>query len=112
MMLEDDKEHYLAIQRTVRDLCHAARLDWTRPYRDQPPRDLGNLFEVARKQHPHLKQFRNNWATAELVKQYLRNRRKYAKRRGHFADGASAAAGALGQDPNSGNDDSEAAAAE
>ncbi|KAF8834097.1 hypothetical protein BDN67DRAFT_1016865 [Paxillus ammoniavirescens] len=86
MMLEDEKEHYLAIQRTVRDLCHAARLDWTRLYREQPPRDLGNLFEVARKQHPHLNCFRNNWATAELVKQYLRNRRKYARRRNHFTD--------------------------
>ena len=36
----------LVAQRTVRDLCHAARLDWNRTYREQSTRDLSNLFDV------------------------------------------------------------------
>ncbi|KIM59028.1 hypothetical protein SCLCIDRAFT_78527, partial [Scleroderma citrinum Foug A] len=83
MELQDDKLSYLAIQvcneHTVRDLCHAARLDWNRTYHEQPTRDLCNLFDVAKKEHPYLAWFHNNWATGELVKQYLRNRRKHMK---------------------------------
>ena len=36
----------LVAQRTVRDLCHVARLDWNRTYREQSTRDLSNLFDV------------------------------------------------------------------
>ncbi|KIM66789.1 hypothetical protein SCLCIDRAFT_82983, partial [Scleroderma citrinum Foug A] len=83
MELQDDKLSYLAIQvcneRTVRDLCHAARLDWNRTYCEQPTRDLCNLFDVAKKEHSYLARFHNNWATGELVKQYLWNRRKHMK---------------------------------
>ena len=36
----------LVAQRTVRDLCHVARLDWNRTYREQSTCDLSNLFDV------------------------------------------------------------------
>jgi hypothetical protein len=32
---------------------------------------------VTCEKHSHLKQFENDWATADLVKQYLHNSRKY-----------------------------------
>ena len=36
----------LVAQRTVRDLCHAARLDWNRTYREQSTCNLSNIFDV------------------------------------------------------------------
>ncbi|KIJ60588.1 hypothetical protein HYDPIDRAFT_32013 [Hydnomerulius pinastri MD-312] len=83
MKLEDEKELYLAILRDVRALCFAAQLDYKIDYRHQPPKDLGNIFDVAKRHHPYLEQFHNNWATSEIVKQFLRNRRKYAARMCH-----------------------------
>ncbi|KAG1859538.1 hypothetical protein DFJ58DRAFT_726260 [Suillus subalutaceus] len=35
----------------------------------------------ARRNHPHLEKFQNNWATVELVKQFLQNKRKANKKR-------------------------------
>jgi len=35
-----------------------------------------HLLSQARRFQPHLARFQNDWATAELVKQYLSNRRK------------------------------------
>jgi hypothetical protein len=65
-------------------------------YRRQPVTELGNLFTVvscstfassfmlttcqARERQPYLAQFENDWATADIVKQFLRSRRKYLVR--------------------------------
>lgn len=86
----------LLYQRDVRDLVHTARLDMKLDYRKQNVSNLGNLFTVvrlnrwmvrasanyeqARDIHPYLARFENDWATADIVKQYLRNRRKYVAR--------------------------------
>jgi hypothetical protein len=40
-----------------------------------------NIIGKARDRHPYLKRFENDWATADLVKQFLRNRRKYLVKR-------------------------------
>ncbi|KIJ59353.1 hypothetical protein HYDPIDRAFT_33293 [Hydnomerulius pinastri MD-312] len=81
MELENDTGAYLEIlvRSIVRDLCLTAQLNCNLDYCHQPPRDLGNIFEVAKQQNPYLERFRNNWATSEIVKQFLRNRRKYAR---------------------------------
>ncbi|KIM63804.1 hypothetical protein SCLCIDRAFT_116665, partial [Scleroderma citrinum Foug A] len=60
-------------------LCHEGGLDLQRTYRQQSTHDLANIFEVAKKHHPYLNRFRNNWATVKLVKQYLANRRKHTR---------------------------------
>jgi hypothetical protein len=84
-------------QRDIRDLVHTARLDMKLDYRKQSVTSLGNLFSVvrvtrrifhtpansadqARDVHPYLARFENDWATGDIVKQYLRNRRKYMAR--------------------------------
>ena len=36
----------------------------------------------ARSRQPYLRRFVNDWATEDMVKQYLRNRRAYARRHG------------------------------
>jgi hypothetical protein len=63
-------------------------------YRKQSITSLGNLFSVvcvtrrifrtptnsihqARDVHPYLARFENDWATADIVKQYLCNHHKY-----------------------------------
>ncbi|KIM60587.1 hypothetical protein SCLCIDRAFT_1183162 [Scleroderma citrinum Foug A] len=79
MELQDKRQTYLNIQRTVRALCHEGGLDLQRTYHQQSTCDLANIFEVAKKRHPYLNCFRNNWATMELVKQYLANRRKHTR---------------------------------
>ncbi|KIJ64979.1 hypothetical protein HYDPIDRAFT_111700 [Hydnomerulius pinastri MD-312] len=100
MMLEDDKPSYLAILRDVRDLCHAAQLDWTIDYRHQPPKDIGNIFDVAKKRHPYLVRFRHNWATSEIIKQFLRNRRKHTARKSRSVSESSGGANASSPGPS------------
>ena len=38
----------------------------------------------ARKEHPILRNFANNWATAAIAKTYMQNMRKHARRRGYI----------------------------
>jgi hypothetical protein len=78
-------------------------LDTKLDYRKQNVTNLGNLFTVvrvtewvvhmpadytdqARDVHPYLARFENDWATADIVKQYLRNRRKYVARQSKQID--------------------------
>ncbi|EGO01390.1 hypothetical protein SERLA73DRAFT_151835 [Serpula lacrymans var. lacrymans S7.3] len=49
--------------------------------KNQPEKELGDLFRLARHYHPYLARFQNDWATSELVKQYLSNRRKNKSRK-------------------------------
>ncbi|KIM58944.1 hypothetical protein SCLCIDRAFT_27650 [Scleroderma citrinum Foug A] len=79
MELQDKRQTYLNIQCTVRALCHEGGLNLQRMYCQQSTRDLANIFEVAKKCHPYLNRFRNNWAAVELVKRYLANHRKHTR---------------------------------
>ncbi|KIJ63234.1 hypothetical protein HYDPIDRAFT_188453 [Hydnomerulius pinastri MD-312] len=88
MRLEDNKSEYLAIIATVHYLCPRVGLDYDVRFVDQPPASLGKLFRLARRSHPHLELFQNDWATAALVKQFLQNKRKQQnKKRKMSADG-------------------------
>ncbi|KIJ69619.1 hypothetical protein HYDPIDRAFT_106258 [Hydnomerulius pinastri MD-312] len=51
------------------------------PYNKQPPAQLGKLFKLTRRRHTYLEKFENDWPVAELVKQYLQNKRKTKKRK-------------------------------
>ncbi|KAI0785438.1 hypothetical protein BC629DRAFT_519160 [Irpex lacteus] len=87
MGLADDDEgqrRYNMILATVRELAHAARLDLSCPYRRVTPENLNKIFSSARKLHPYLTRFENDWATAEILKQYLSSARRYGRRKGYF----------------------------
>ncbi|RDX50224.1 hypothetical protein OH76DRAFT_1482379 [Lentinus brumalis] len=72
-------DDYKAIQRSLHKLCHASGLDWTKDFRLQKTDSLALLYRAARKAHPVLKTYENDWATAELVKQYFQNARSWAR---------------------------------
>ncbi|KDQ52463.1 hypothetical protein JAAARDRAFT_40311 [Jaapia argillacea MUCL 33604] len=76
MGLEKDGVTYSSILRSVRDLVTAAGLDCMEDFRNQPPAKLGEIYRVARERQKHLKNFTNNWPTAEIARQFLANRRK------------------------------------
>jgi len=76
-----------------------ARLNWETRWADIPLKDKALLFEIvsvqvftlpretylhhkAREQHPFLARFVNDWATEEIVKQYMKNKRKH-----HYKNG-------------------------
>lgn len=82
---EDGDRIYNMILSTVRELAHAARIDLSRPYRDVPAEDLSRIFSMARKIHPFLLRFQNDWATAAILKQYMSSTRRYGKRKGYFS---------------------------
>ncbi|KAI0073760.1 hypothetical protein K474DRAFT_146108 [Panus rudis PR-1116 ss-1] len=75
---------YQMILRSVRGLTIVARLDWTEDYRRQDPDKLSMVFRAAREEHPILKQYQNNWATAAIIRQYMSNKRKHAVKRGYI----------------------------
>ena len=95
----------------MRELAHAARLDLSRPYRNVRAEDLTKIFSSvrgmfvflllsqlslsiqARKIHPYLSRFENDWATAEILKQYLSSVRRYGRRKGYFNCAAEARQG-------------------
>jgi hypothetical protein len=87
-------------QRNLRDLTLNARINWEVPWAQVPAREKAKLFEVvstdvkdyamrmldkylqARDQHPFLARFERDWATEEIVKQFVKNKRK-----NHYANG-------------------------
>ncbi|KAI0694858.1 hypothetical protein C8Q76DRAFT_253574 [Earliella scabrosa] len=76
------KSLYLACLMTVRDVCLEGGLDWKKGIRSQDPEALGAVYRVARKDQPYLARFENDWATAQILIQYMANRRKNAIRKG------------------------------
>lgn len=90
-------------QRTIRRLVQKCDFDPELDYRHQDAEKLGRLFKLvslfwvndyllyglcnspslpqARRQHPVLAMAKGNWATSELTRQYLKNNRKYLKRK-------------------------------
>ncbi|KAJ7463886.1 hypothetical protein B0H11DRAFT_2240829 [Mycena galericulata] len=77
-----DGDQYLALLRNMRDLTLQAGINWEVPWAKMSAEAKGKLFAVPRERHPILKRFHNDWATEEMVKQYIKNRRNMAYRRG------------------------------
>lgn len=82
-------------KRNLHDLVLAARINWECPWKDTPAAAKATFFEVvsyfrtftwilptfpiqARERHPYLAEFQNDWATEELAKQYIKNKRNNA----------------------------------
>ncbi|KAJ6610248.1 hypothetical protein B0H10DRAFT_2438094 [Mycena sp. CBHHK59/15] len=77
-----DGDLYSALIRNMHDLVHQAGINWELPWAETPAEAKGKLFAVARDRHPILERFHNDWATEEMVKHYIANRRNTAYRRG------------------------------
>ncbi|KZO90939.1 hypothetical protein CALVIDRAFT_602561 [Calocera viscosa TUFC12733] len=81
MKLSSMKEEYNSIARIVRDLCHAAQLDCNVEFRLQPAGKLSRIYDMARQRVPLLSRYQDDWATCDLIKIYMRNKRAHMKRR-------------------------------
>ncbi|KAJ7110209.1 hypothetical protein C8R43DRAFT_1113767 [Mycena crocata] len=79
---EKDHEMYKALMRNVRELTHQAGVNWELPWAKTPADVKAKLFAVARERHPIFKRYVNDWATEELVKQYIKNKRRNAYKNG------------------------------
>ncbi|KAG6847898.1 hypothetical protein H0H93_005087 [Arthromyces matolae] len=76
------EEKYQSILRWVRELTLQSRINWEVPWAKIPPEEKGKLFKVCRTKNPILERYPNDWATEELVKQYIRNKRHYGYKNG------------------------------
>ncbi|KAK7452186.1 hypothetical protein VKT23_012289 [Stygiomarasmius scandens] len=75
-------QKYKALQRRVKDLVGHARIPYEVPWKDVPAKTKSTLFEAVRQDQPFLARYKNDWATEELAKQYLKNKRKNAYKNG------------------------------
>ncbi|KAF7332812.1 hypothetical protein MSAN_02432400 [Mycena sanguinolenta] len=78
----EDRLQYLAIMRNMRDLVLQAGINWEQPWAKTSAAQKEKLFAVARKRHPILERYQNDWATEELAKQYIKNKRRHGYRKG------------------------------
>ncbi|PIL31776.1 hypothetical protein GSI_06480 [Ganoderma sinense ZZ0214-1] len=76
MGLVQDKPLYTKILSDVRKLVIKAGLDTSKGIRKQDPVKLGAIYEIARDKRPLLTQFENDWATSQIIIQYLANVRR------------------------------------
>ncbi|KAF9470410.1 hypothetical protein BDN70DRAFT_939735 [Pholiota conissans] len=68
---------YAALLRGLRDLVLNAGMNWEVGWREIPAVQKSKVFQVARDRYPILKRYVNDWATAEMVKQYIKNKRAH-----------------------------------
>ncbi|THU94656.1 hypothetical protein K435DRAFT_839781 [Dendrothele bispora CBS 962.96] len=73
---------YKALQRCVKDLVGHARVPYDIPWKQVPVQTKSLLYEAARQDQPFLRRYQNDWATEEIAKQYLKNKRKTAYKNG------------------------------
>ncbi|KAL1751511.1 hypothetical protein FB107DRAFT_278609 [Schizophyllum commune] len=73
------KKHklYLAILRRVRDLVTGAQVDCVAGWRKLRDEEKAKIYRAARETAPYLKRFVNDWATEEIAKRFLSNRRQH-----------------------------------
>ncbi|KAF7792018.1 hypothetical protein EIP86_003045 [Pleurotus ostreatoroseus] len=82
---DEGRVQYNMILATVRNVAHAARIDLSKKYMDLSAEDSAKIFASARHIHPYLEQFENDWATAEILKQFMSSTRSYGRKMGYFA---------------------------
>ncbi|KAJ7204050.1 hypothetical protein GGX14DRAFT_398360 [Mycena pura] len=72
----ENREIYKGLMRNTRDLTLQAGINWELPWAKTPAEAKAKLYAVARERHPILKRYVNDWATEELVKQYIKYNQK------------------------------------
>ncbi|KAJ7079847.1 hypothetical protein C8R44DRAFT_754543 [Mycena epipterygia] len=68
-------EFYKTFLCNLRDLAIQAGVNWEIPWSETSVEVKNKLFEVARKRHVILQWYYNDWATAEIFRQFIKNRR-------------------------------------
>ncbi|KAF9566547.1 hypothetical protein CPC08DRAFT_719872 [Agrocybe pediades] len=83
---EENLEMFRSIKRSVRAFAIKAGIDFTKDYRKVETERLLMVFKAVRHAHPYMStdRFPNDWATGEILKQYLKNYRRYAVKRGRM----------------------------
>ncbi|KAG2024172.1 hypothetical protein CC2G_001750 [Coprinopsis cinerea AmutBmut pab1-1] len=91
MGLEEDYPLYLSISRTVKLAAIQTNAIAAKSFRSLPADKLAAIYRKVRDTHPYMdrRRFPGDWATAELLKQYLKNHRKYERRRGRWSPSGS-----------------------
>ncbi|KAH9940351.1 uncharacterized protein BXZ73DRAFT_98792 [Epithele typhae] len=72
-----------AIQRNV----HSAGLNWHETWHHQDKQKLALCLQVSAKDFPILNTYTNGWATAWIVKEYMKNMRRNARVKGYIPRG-------------------------
>ncbi|GJE88256.1 hypothetical protein PsYK624_043390 [Phanerochaete sordida] len=80
MLLDDDKETYNGFIYDVHKICHEVGVDCKARMAAVQSAQMAKVFSRARNLHPYLGHFKNEWATAYFVRQYLSNCRKPRRR--------------------------------
>ncbi|KAJ7760573.1 hypothetical protein B0H16DRAFT_577321 [Mycena metata] len=62
-------------QRSLRDLVIQGGINCESPWADVSAEVKAKVFAVAAKRHPILERYFNSWATEEIMKQFVKNRR-------------------------------------
>lgn len=73
------------IRATVHELVARVGLDWHERLSHQTSSKLTDLYKLARKEQPILRRFQHDWVTTEIVKTFMQNKRKMARKRGAMA---------------------------
>ncbi|KAJ7206494.1 hypothetical protein GGX14DRAFT_457089, partial [Mycena pura] len=87
MRLDSNRQDHAqlsTIQRNLRELFGNSRINWELLWAQVPAAAKAQLFAIARKHHPYLAEFQNDWATEEIVKQYVKNKRNNAYKKGYI----------------------------
>uniref|UniRef100_A0A5K1K4U7 Superoxide dismutase [Cu-Zn] (EC) n=1 Tax=Ganoderma boninense TaxID=34458 RepID=A0A5K1K4U7_9APHY len=71
------RQDFLTVRATIHNLVKSTQLNWHEDFRNLDPTQLGYLFKAARKEHPVLRRYVNNWATAAIARTYMQNMRKH-----------------------------------
>lgn len=91
--------HRACCQRDLRDLVLRSQINWELPWGEIPASEKAKLFNVvstfdffwrlslkdgyqARERHPILARYANDWATADIVRRYMKNKRGH-----HYKNG-------------------------
>ncbi|KAJ7661452.1 hypothetical protein DFH06DRAFT_374050 [Mycena polygramma] len=69
-------------QRNLRDLLLQAGIPWELPWAKVPVGLKDKFFRVAAKKHPILERYENDWATEEIAKQAIKNKRRTSYKNG------------------------------
>ncbi|KAJ7125724.1 hypothetical protein C8R43DRAFT_1135292 [Mycena crocata] len=73
---------YLCLMRNLHDLTIQSGMNWELTWSELPASGKAKLFDVARARHPILANYVNDWATEEIVKQFMKNKRKHLYKNG------------------------------
>ncbi|KAH9922694.1 hypothetical protein B0H21DRAFT_712627 [Amylocystis lapponica] len=89
MNLRGNEALYNSMLREIAQLSIQAGLDYRTDFKNQPAAELGLVYKLsslaqAREMFPMLDEFANDWPTAEIVKQYLYNKRKNSVKKGYI----------------------------